>query len=263
MRTVETNVYQHFRAEEHPFIDACQDWIERVTMQYAPYLTDFLDPRQAYILETLVRQTSDLKFEFFGGYEAAERCRCMIFPDYYQPAQEEFDIDLFEIHYPKKFSVLSHGKILGTLCGTGVKRESFGDIISDGENWQVFVASEISSYIQLQTTKIGKVSVRLEPVNYTQILVPKDGWTLEMSTASSLRLDTVISTVFNISRQRSKQMIESEKVKVNWTISTRPDFILDLLDIVSIRGFGRIQIQGIEGTTKKGKIRLNLGVLRK
>jgi RNA-binding protein YlmH len=69
--------------------------------------------------------------------------------------------------------------------------------------------------------------------------------------------------VFNISRQRSKQLIESGKIKVNWTETVRPDFILDLLDIVSIRGFGRLQIQGLEGATKKEKIRLLLGVLRK
>ena len=252
---MDTNVYQHFRADERPFIDTVEDWIERVSMQYAPYLTEFLDPRQAYILETLVRQSSDLKFELFGGYEAAERKRCMIFPEYYQPTQEEFEIDLFEVHYPKKFSELSHGKILGSLCGVGIKREFFGDIISDGENWQVFVASEVSSYMQLQVTKIGKVSVRLEPLDYTQILIPKDGWTPEQTTVTSLRLDTVISNVFNISRQRSKQLIEAEKIKVNWRVFTRPDFDLDLLDIVSIRGFGRLQIQAIEGTTKKGNER--------
>ncbi len=50
---------------------------------------------------------------------------------------------------------------------------------------------------------------------------------------------------------------------VNWVESERPDFMLDLLDIVSIRGFGRLQIQSIEGKTKKEKIKLTLGVLRK
>lgn len=118
------NVYQHFRSDEHPFIDSAQGWIEQVQMQYAPYLTDFLDPRQAYILESLIRQSTDLSFQFFGGYEAAERRRCLIYPDYYQPASEEFDLVLFTIIYPKKFTVLSHGKVLGTLMGTGVKRNT-------------------------------------------------------------------------------------------------------------------------------------------
>ena len=258
-----TNVYQHFRHDEHPYIDLVGDWLEQVAFQYAPYLTDFLDPRQAYIVETLVGQESDLKFQFFGGYEAAERRRCMIYPEYYEATRDDFGISLFEINYPKKFTNLSHGKVLGTLIGSGVKREMFGDIISDGENWQVFVADEVSSFVQLQVTKMGNVAVRLEPKNYTQLLLPKDGWTQEKETVSSLRLDTVISTVFNISRQRSKQLIESGKIKVNWVESERPDFMLELLDIVSIRGFGRLQIQSIEGKTKKEKIKLTLGVLRK
>lgn len=257
------NVYQHFRADEHPFIDVVGDWVEQVQMQYAPYLTEFLDPRQAYIVETLIKQETDLAFKFYGGYEQAERTRCCIYPDYYIPSLEEFDMVLFEINYPKKFTQLSHGKILGTLVNSGVKREFFGDIISDGENWQVFVAKEVQAYIQLQVTKIGNVTVRLEEQSYTKLIVPKDSWQVENTTVSSMRIDTIISSVFAISRQRAKQLIEGGKVKINWRVAERPDFVLDSLDIVSIRGFGRIQIQRIDGTTKKEKIRLAIGVLRK
>ena len=257
------NVYQHFRKDEHPFIDSVGDWLEKVEDQYAPYLTEFLDPRQAYIVETLIRQNSDLAFRFYGGYEQAERKRCLIFPDYYEPTHEDFKIELFEIVYPVKFASLSHGKILGTLVSTGIRREYFGDIISDGEKWQVFISEETMNFITAQIEKIGKIAVRLEPRNYTEIILPKDEWSLERTTVSSLRLDNLISTVYNISRQRSKQLIESGKVKINWAENTRPDFPLELLDIVSVRGFGRIQIQELEGKTKKDKYRLLLGVLRK
>ncbi|BCA85320.1 RNA-binding protein S4 [Enterococcus saigonensis] len=257
------NVYQHFRADERPFIDAVTDWIEQVQMQYAPYLTDFLDPRQAYIAETLIRQETELKFMFYGGYEQAERRRLLLYPDYYEPTMDEFDIGIYQVHYPIKFANLSHGKLLGTLMGTGIKRAYFGDIISDGSAWQIFIAKEVASFVALQVTKVGNVATRLEEQRYTDILKPKDSWEEEKNTVSSLRLDTVISTVFNISRQRAKQLVESGKIKVNWTETMRPDFMLDLLDIVSVRGFGRIQLQAIEGKTKKDKIRLTLGVLRK
>lgn len=257
------DVYQHFRKNEVPFINEVTDWLETVSSQYAPYLTDFLDPRQAYILETLVRQESDLGFSFYGGYEQAERYRCMIYPDYFTPEKDEFQLSLFEIVYPLKFAHLSHGKILGTLLSTGLKREYFGDIISDGTRWQVFLADEVKNYVVQQIDKIGKVGVRLEERDYTEIILPKDSWEKEHLTVSSLRLDAVISGVFNISRQRSKELIEQGKIKVNWTENTRPDFELDLLDIVSIRGFGRIQLTAIEGKTKKDKYRLELGVLRK
>lgn len=257
------NVYQHFRVEERPFIDTIEDWLEQVESQYAPLLTDFLDPRQAYILETVIRQRGELQFRFYGGYEQAERRRCLIYPEYYQPTDDDFELTIFEVNYPKKFATLSHGQILGTLVGTGLRREHFGDIISDGERWQVIVGKDVQNYLRMNVEKIGKISVSLEEVSYTSLILPKDNWQQERYTASSLRLDTIISTVYNISRQRSKQLIEAGKVKINWTENTRPDFVLDLLDIVSIRGFGRIQIQELEGKTKKDKFRLLLGVLRK
>ena len=78
MTFLNANVYQHFREDERPFIDIVEEWLEKVEMQYAPVLTDFLDPRQAYILETLIRQKSDLCFRFYGGYESSERTRCLI-----------------------------------------------------------------------------------------------------------------------------------------------------------------------------------------
>ena len=58
-------------------------------------------------------------------------------------------------------------------------------------------------------------------------------------------------------------MIEAGKVKLNWAEQLRPDFELGLLDIVSVRGYGRIQIKEIEGKTKKDKWRIQFGVLFK
>jgi RNA-binding protein YlmH len=73
----------------------------------------------------------------------------------------------------------------------------------------------------------------------------------------------LISAVYNISRQRSKELVENGKIKLNWQVFERPDFELGLRDIISVRGFGRIQLREIEGKSKKDKYRLLLGVLRK
>jgi RNA-binding protein YlmH len=257
------NVYQHFRKDEHPFVDAVSEMMETVESQYAPHLTEFLDPRQAFILESLVGQNGELNFKFFGGYGSAERRRAMIYPTYFEPTQEDFEIAIYEIVYPMKFSTLSHGKILGSLLSVGIRRDYFGDIVSDGERWQIFLAKETENYVTNQVDKIGKISVRLEERDYTDIIVPKDEWEVEGTTISSLRLDNLIANVYNISRTRAKQMIDAKKVKVNWTEETRSDFQVDLLDVISVRGFGRIQLQVVEGKTKKDKIRVTLGVLRK
>lgn len=257
------NVYQHFRKDEHPFVDMIGGWIEQVESQYAPYLTDFLDPRQAFILESIIGSDSELVYSFYGGYESAERRRALIYPSYYEPTEEDYQVELYEIQYPVKFGSLSHGKILGTLLSSGIRREFFGDIISDGERWQFFINHEVANFVISQLDKIGSMSVKVKQINYTDILVAKDSWEFETDTVTSLRVDNIISAVFNISRQRSKLLVDSGKVKVNWVEIQRSDFMLALLDIISIRGFGRIQLRTIEGKTKKDKHRVQLAVLRK
>lgn len=256
-------VYQHFRKEEQPFIDLVESWVVQVQQQYAPYLTDFLDPRQQYIVEMLIGKRGEVRAMFRGGYEAAERKRALIYPEYFEPNAEDFNLSLIEINYPDKFSTLSHGQILGSLVGSGLKREMFGDIMSDGMRWQFFVSGSVLDYVLAQVSKIGKTTVRLEQKNYTDLLVPIDDWTIEHDTVSSLRIDTVISSVYNISRQRAKELVTGGKVKLNWAAYDRPDFELGIRDILSIRGFGRIQIREIEGKSKKDKWRVELGVLRK
>lgn len=142
-----------------------------------------------------------------------------------------------------------------------MKRELFGDIISDGERWQFFVERSLIGFIQSQVGRVGKAKVTIEEQEYTEILLPKDSWTLQTETVSSMRLDTVIAAVFNLSRQRAKEAIQAQKVKVNWTVMDRPDFELGILDVVSVRKRGRLQVKNILGMSKKGKIRLELGVL--
>ena len=260
---MEHGVEQHFRKEEYSFLKQIEEWVEEVRVQYAPVLTNYLDPRQQFMVEAVVGQFDDVRYYFDGGYIDAERKRCMICPDYFIPTADDFENTLFQIQYPKKFATLGHGKILGSVMSLGFDRSLIGDIITNEEEWQLFCTKNIKEYIRQQLEKVGKVSIRLEEIDYTKLLVPVDHWTVVQTVVSSLRLDTVIASVFNISRQRSKEMIESGKVKVNWAEENRPDFSLELLDITSIRGFGRIQIRKIEGRTKKDKIKVEIGLLEK
>lgn len=256
-------IYQHFRKEEQTFIRTTQEWIEQCLDHYGPVITYFLDPRQQFIVHSIAGQFEDLKFSFFGGYEFSERKRCIFYPSYYNVREEDFDCALFEIGYPMRFSTLSHSKILGSLMGTGIIREHIGDIVTDGEKWQLVCSESMKEYIKVQCQKVGSVSVRLKELSFTEVLRPIDEWENKTFSLSSLRIDTVISTIFNISRQRAKELVESQKVKLNWAIQDRPDEVIEPSDILSVRGFGRIRFHQIHGETKKGKIRIEAGILTK
>ena len=43
-------IYQHFRPTERAFIDKASDWLTSVIDSYSLVTTDFLNPRQVFIL---------------------------------------------------------------------------------------------------------------------------------------------------------------------------------------------------------------------
>ncbi len=61
------NIYQHFRPEEKEFIDQVLQWKSYVESAYTPKLTDFLDPREQYIMKMVIGENAHVNYHFFGG----------------------------------------------------------------------------------------------------------------------------------------------------------------------------------------------------
>lgn len=256
------NVLQHFRKEEQPFIEQVVSLMREVEDRYAPKLTDFLDPRQQFIVDSIRRQYEDIGSTAEGTLEHAERKRVLLFPSYYTPSDNDFSMRVVEVHYPTKFVTLKHKDVLGSMMSLGIDRSKFGDIrVQDGAI-QFVVALEVLDYVRANFTSIGKVKVHIDeiedPIDY---FAQQEEWTTETLTVSSLRLDTVIASIFNISRQKSASLIQSGKVKVNWSEKDQVSLELQELDLLSIRGHGRVKLMMIEGRTKKDKVRLQIGRL--
>lgn len=261
---MDSAVFQHFRPEERPFIERINDWHNQAMNEYRPILTNFLDPRQIFLIETVLGKM-DQEFRYWqaGGYNQAERRRVIFAPGYFTPESKDYQIQLFQIHYPHKFARLSHGRILGTLINSGIDRDQFGDIITDGTNWQFFGVKSLSDYFSNQITKVGPIHVRIEAIPAIETLMPEVDWEDEHLIVTSMRLDAIVSETFHISRQRSKKLIEAKQVQVNWLVVDRPDFQVDLSDMLSVRKYGRILIKDVLGQTRKERIKLAIGTLRR
>jgi RNA-binding protein YlmH len=253
------SIYQHFRPEEKEFIDQSLGWKDFVESSYAPKLTDFLDPREQQIVKMIVGEHSDVKLRFFGGAEGTERKRALLYPEYLNPVEEEFSITLFEIVYPSKFVSIEHPQILGSLMSLGLKRGKFGDITVQDERAQFFVSRDIEDYVSMQLESIGKASITLKKLPLEKAILTSDSWEESSATVSSLRLDAVISAIYNISRQKSQLFVQQGLVKVNWTQIEDPSFACGDGDVLSVRGKGRSKIREVEGKTKKEKWRIIIG----
>jgi RNA-binding protein YlmH len=256
---IEMSIYQHFRKEEHAFIDQVLSWKENVLTQYAPKTTDFLDPREQEMIKLVIGNDSEVQVGFNGGHNSTERKRALLYPEYFEPTSDDYQLSVFQIVYPSKFVTIDHRKILGSLMSLGVKRSKFGDILVSGDLVQIIVAKEIADYIRMNLESVGKATISLKEIYFDQIILTEEVWTEQPTTVSSLRLDVILSAIYNLSRQKVQAMIQSGLVKVNWKVIEESSFECKEGDVLSLRGFGRSKLLTIEGKTKKEKWRIIVG----
>ena len=253
------SIYQHFRQEEKDFVDQILGFRDLVENRLTPKLTDFLDPREQFITQSIIGKNGSCQIQFFGGTADSERKRALIYPDFFFPEQEDFQITLFEILYPGKFVDLTHPQVLGSLMGLGLKRAKFGDILIHGERIQFFAAQEVADYIHLHFHQVGRFSITLEEKTLDQVLPLEEKMEELTLTVSSLRLDAVLAQVSRNSRSKTLEMIKEGRGKVNWRLEENPSFPLEQGDVISARGIGRVKILSIGDRTKKEKLRITVG----
>lgn len=260
-----STISQHFRLNEQSFIKQVDDWIQQSRNEYRSILTRFLNPREQYILNVLVNQATDLAVYFNGGVQGAESQRAILMPKEYPQDDLAFEIALLEIKYPTKFDNLHHSTILGSMMHSGISRSVFGDILYNQTHsrWQIVIDAKMQRYMQQIVTKIGHVQVSLVECDLHNVLPHINDWEEKFLLLSSLRLDTVISAGFDLSRSDAKNLIEENQVRVNWSEIAKPDVELAIGDVISVRKHGRVQIKLLDGISKKGKIKAIVNIIRR
>ncbi|WP_261132707.1 RNA-binding protein [Bacillus sp. Marseille-Q3570] len=253
------SIYDHYRPEEQPFIDQVLEWRKIVLDQYRVKVTDFLDPREQHIIKSILGSNDEVHYQIWKGYQGIERSRALLYPIYYEPQDEDFEIEYLETSYPSKFVTLHHSDILGALMNLGLKRKKFGDILLGESKFQLIIASEVADYVRLNFNSVGKTSISAKVISPEKLIGKPDEWNTASSTVSSLRLDVVLSEVFRLSRSKAVPYITNKKVKLNWKVVEQPSSILEEGDHLSVRGLGRAKLISVDGKSKKGKWKVTFG----
>jgi RNA-binding protein YlmH len=254
------NIYSHFHPDEHRFVDKASEWVDRAALQHAVKLTDFLDPRQAFIVHTLVNRNPDVSLRLDGGYDGAERKRAIIAPDYRNVDDEPIGISVISISSSdNKLNKLDHGDYLGSVLGLGIKREKIGDFHVREDGCQLLVAAEIADYIHLNLGQVHRVHVQTEIVALDRLMTINEKLEESSLSVASMRLDGIVSDVYHMSRAKVLPPIKAGRCKVNWKLEEDPSTPLRAGDVVSMQGFGRFKVMEVEGVTKKGRMRVKIG----
>lgn len=253
------SILVHFHPDERAFVERMAKVVERVADRHEVRLTDFLDPRQAEIVDMLVRRTSDLHLRLSGGHESAERRRAVIAPDYIPLDSLEDGLAVIRISSgDAKLAELDHGDYLGALLGLGIKREKIGDLHVTEDGCQCVVAAELAEFIDLNLRQVHRVGVLTEQQTISE-LVPVIPEVAEQTfSVASLRLDGIAGEAWRLSRAKTLEPIRAGRCRVNWKVEQNPATLLQEGDTVSLRGFGRFQLRRIEGTTKRGRLRVTI-----
>lgn len=257
------SIYQHFREEEHPFIDQVLSWQEDVQRTYRYRLTDFLNPREQQIVESIIGTTNDdLQLASFGVGEYSERTRMIIAPFYDEITDDMFQLSLLKATYNSKFISLSHRDVMGAFLSLGITREKLGDIYVANGMIQIIMAEEISPYVQMNLTTVKNAKITLETEPFTSLIEEEHHWVESDKTVSSLRLDVVIKEIYNLSRKEAANLVARKQVRVNFKLVDEGAFTLQAGDLLSVRGKGRSKIVNINGRTRKNRLRMTTAILK-
>lgn len=119
------------------------------------------------------------------------------------------------------------------------------------------------AYIQQTVTKIGRVAANLKELPLNKAMPVLTNWQEQFTLMSSLRLDVVISSIFQLSRSDTKTLIESGQVHVNWMIAQKTNMDVAVGDLISVRKHGRAQIKSLDGRSKKDKLKAIVNVVQR
>ena len=219
-----------------------------------PASTCFLSPRELEMTRFLFGEAEGLRA--FGGYEAAERKMLCYCPDYleedYLFSEDAPLVCLRATFY--QGDCLTHRDFLGALMGAGIAREAVGDICVATGSCDFLVTAEIAPYLLQNLTSAGRTKLTLAPIPLAEMQLPEPEVKELRDTLASLRLDSVVSAGFRISRGQAAQYIAAGKATIDGLPCEKPDKAVAEGAKISLRGLGKIYLKSVNGQTKKGRI---------
>lgn len=220
--------------------------------------SDFLNLNELNILHTTPKNMFLSQYKTYGGYDLSERQMAAFLPDalYYD---YEYPVQIIEIRpLNKRFAEdLTHRDYLGAVMNLGIERCKLGDIIVEEGRALLFVKEEMAEYIAEHLTQIRHTSVTITFTEEFNSDYEPDYEELK-GTVPSIRLDTVLSIAYPLSRSKLTALIEGARVFVNGKLVTNNGYRLKEYDMISVRKMGRIAYMGIISETKKGRYMISV-----
>ena len=221
--------------------------------------TDFLDLAQIELVQKFINKLKIENYIFYGGFEQAERKILVIYPEKFNATVVEKNLSnvvkIIRIQLPDDLKgKYTHRDYLGAVIKLGVKREKVGDIIVDNDGADIIVDKDIVKFLSENLsglTRFSKSTISVENIeDLRTVQIRKEEIEIIVS---SLRLDNVISELARCSRNKALDIINMERVFINFQNETKKTKQIKPGDMITIRGKGRFFVKELVGQTRSGR----------
>ncbi len=251
--------------EDQILLAGIKDKIRQCNEQYRITHSLFFDIRQRALIESFCKESKAAYAVVYGGYKDAERNIVLFTPDYiplkpgeeiseyFKANPEENPLALIRVTYDG-YRELSHRDYLGSLLNLGIKREKIGDILVHDKGCDIIVMHDIANFLLLNFDRAANMRLKTELSAVEELIVP-EGRTVDVKcTVASLRLDSVISSAFSLSRTKAAEAILKGSVSVNGVQKVKPELLVGQGDKLVFRGKGKAVLKEIGQETRKDRI---------
>lgn len=235
------------------------DKIEMVEKKNKMEYTDFLDLAQIKLVQKFIDRIKIENYMSYGGFEQAERKMFVIYPEKFNSTVVEKNlsniVQIIRIELPDDLKgKYTHRDYLGAVIKLGIERKKVGDIIVDSNGADIIIDKDVSKFLADNLGSLTRFSKSTITVQNIEDLRPVEIRKEELEIiVSSLRLDNVISELARCSRNKALDIINTERVFVNFECETKKTKQIKPGDMVTIRGKGRFFIKEIVGQTRSGR----------
>lgn len=221
------------------------------------YFTNFLNLNELYNIEKILNYFS-VKYVVFSPNKDIEKKNIAFIPSYL-----EDDINKIFLEHVSCIKIslncnvrLLHKDYMGAIYSLGVKREFIGDIIAKGNVAYFFCMKSVEGYFMYNLNSVGKYDVELKVVD----MFSEEVKSLSLNFIEkeyiipSLRVDGMLSEVYNLSRSETKEKIVKGDLFINDRNIFYPSTLINFGDIVSFKKCGKLKVGEKLRNTKSGNI---------
>lgn len=254
------------------------DKAEHAQARNIPAHSQFLTDGEQRLADQVLAAVRCPRYQFWGGYEGAERKACLFLPDWaeeFQAGGEDDPLAAVEVTVPTDAKLarhipggsaeagstgprLSHRDYLGAMMGLGLSRDGLGDILITPAGCQAVCLKSVLPTLLTQWTEAGRHTVKVREIPLSQLTPGESDVKIRRETFQSLRFDAVAAAGFGISRAKASSLIAGGRILLNHLPCAKPDKILEAGDSLTGKGLGKCVLARVTGESRKGRIMVEM-----